>query len=121
MAAGIAALELIRDAGVWEQLEARALQLQQGLATAASRAGIAICQTRVGTMFTTFFGSLQPRDWSSVKQADTERFGAFFRLMLDRGIYLAPSQFEAGFLSIQHDEKIIAGTIAAAESAFQAL
>jgi glutamate-1-semialdehyde 2,1-aminomutase len=121
MAAGIAALQLIRNAGVWEQLEARALQLQQGLATAASQAGVAICQTRVGTMFTTFFGSLQPRDWSSVKQADTERFGAFFRLMLDRGIYLAPSQFEAGFLSIQHDEKIIAGTIAAAESAFQAL
>ena len=121
MAAGIAALDLIQDDVVWEQLEARAEQLERGIAAAASKAGVSICQTRVGTMFTTFFGYIQPRDWNAVRQADKQRFGGFFRNMLERGVYLAPSQFEAGFLSIRHDESVIARTLEAAEEAFAAL
>jgi glutamate-1-semialdehyde 2,1-aminomutase len=121
MSAGIAALELIHAHGVWEELERRALQLETGIAAAAGRAGIPICQARVGTMFTTFFSETRPVDWSTVKQADTGRFGRFFRGMLENGVYLAPSQFEAGFLSTQHTEAVIAATIEAAEKAFAGL
>ncbi len=121
MAAGIAALDLIWDDKVWTELERRAAQLEQGVAAAAGRAGIPICQTRVGTMFTTFFSDVQPRDWNTVKSADKARFGAYFRSMLENGVYLAPSQFEAGFISIQHAEAVIGRTIEAAEKAFAAL
>jgi glutamate-1-semialdehyde 2,1-aminomutase len=121
MAAGTAALDLIWDDKVWAELERRAAQLEQGIAAAASKAGIPICQTRVGTMFTTFFTETEPQDWNSVKEADTRRFGAFFRKMLENGVYLAPSQFEAGFISIRHDEQVIGRTIEAAEKAFAEL
>ncbi len=121
MAAGIAALDLICEKHVWDDLEARARQLELGIAAAAENAGVPIRQRRVGTMFTTFFTEVEPTDWSSVKQADTDRFGRFFRSMLENGVYLAPSQFEAGFLSIEHDEHVISETIAAAEKAFASL
>jgi glutamate-1-semialdehyde 2,1-aminomutase len=117
MSAGIAALELIRGVQVWEDLEARARQLETGIAAAARRAGIPIQQTRVGTMFTTFFSGIEPRDWGTVKLADKARFGKFFQKMLENGVYLAPSQFEAGFLSTMHDESVIDATIRAAEKA----
>ncbi|MCG2786026.1 MAG: glutamate-1-semialdehyde 2,1-aminomutase [Anaerolineae bacterium] len=120
MSAGIAALSLIRDEKVWEQLEARARQLETGIASAAQKAGVPVRQTRVGTMFTTFFSETEPRDWNSVKIADKVRFGKFFQKMLENGVYLAPSQFEAGFLSTLHDEKVIAATIDAAEKAMKA-
>ena len=120
MSAGIAALSLIRDEKVWEQLEARARQLEAGIASAAQKAGVPVRQTRVGTMFTTFFSETEPRDWHTVKIADKVRFGKFFQKMLENGVYLAPSQFEAGFLSTLHDEKVIAATIAAAEKAMKA-
>ena len=120
MSAGIAALSLIRDEKVWEQLEARARQLEAGIASAAQKAGVPVRQTRVGTMFTTFFSETEPRDWNSVKIANKVRFGKFFQKMLENGVYLAPSQFEAGFLSTLHDEKVIAATIAAAEKAMKA-
>jgi len=121
MSAGIAALELIRGEEVWEKLEQAAGRLEAGIGEAAKRAGIPIQQTRVGTMFTTFFSETQPRDWESVKAADKAQFGKFFQKMLENGVYLAPSQFEAGFLSIMHDEAVIDATIAAAERAFAEL
>jgi glutamate-1-semialdehyde 2,1-aminomutase len=120
MSAGIAALSLIRDEKVWEQLEARARQLEAGIASAAQKTGVPVRQTRVGTMFTTFFSETEPRDWNSVKIADKVRFGKFFQKMLENGVYLAPSQFETGFLSTLHDEKVIAATIEAAEKAMKA-
>ena len=120
MSAGIATLSLIREEKVWEQLEDRARQLEIGIASAAQKAGVAIQQTRVGTMFTTFFSETEPRDWNSVKVADKVRFGKFFQKMLENGVYLAPSQFEAGFLSILHNETMIAATADAAEKAMQA-
>jgi glutamate-1-semialdehyde 2,1-aminomutase len=121
MSAGIAALELIRENKVWEALEARAQQLETGIAAAAQKAGVPIRQTRVGTMFTTFFSETEPRDWSTVKTADKTRFGKFFQKMLENGVYLAPSQFEAGFLSTCHDETVIAATLEAAEKALKSL
>jgi len=120
MSAGVAALSLIRDEKVWEQLEARAQQLETGIASAAQKAGVPVRQTRVGTMFTTFFSETEPKDWHTVKIADKVRFGKFFQKMLENGVYLAPSQFEAGFLSTLHDEKVIAATIEAAEKAMKA-
>ena len=121
MSAGIAALELIREKKVWDELEARARQLETGIAAAAAKAGIPVRQTRVGTMFTTFFSETEPKDWSTVKIADKVRFGKFFQKMLENGVYLAPSAFEAGFLSICHSKDIIAATIDAAEKAIQGL
>jgi glutamate-1-semialdehyde 2,1-aminomutase len=119
MSAGIPALDLIRDDNVWQQMEARGRQLDAGIESAAKKAGVPIQQTRVGTMRTTFFSETRPVDWSTVKVADKVQFGKFFQKMLGNGIYLAPSQFEAGFLSIVHDENTIAATIAAVEETFK--
>jgi len=115
MSAGIAALNLICDPKVWDELEARGLQLDAGIESAARKAGVPIQQTRVGTMQTIFFSETKPRDWNTVKCADKVRFGKFFRKMLENGVYLAPSQFEAGFISITHTDEVIDATIAAAE------
>src|SRR5690349_5363251 len=121
MSAGIAALDLIRDDKVWEEMEACSQQLDAGIESAAKKAGIPIQQTRVGTMRTLFFSNIPPVDWNTVKVADKVRFGKFFQKMLENGVYLAPSQFEAGFISILHDEEIINTTIVAVESAFKSL
>lgn len=119
MSAGIAALDLIRDRRVWDVMEECGGQLDQGIELAAKKAGVPVVQTRVGTMRTTFFGEIRPVGWNTVKLANTGQFGKFFRKMLENGVYLAPSQFEAGFLSIAHDLEVIAATIRAAEAAFR--
>ncbi len=121
MSAGLATLSLLEERAVWDEMEKRAQQLEEGIALAAQKAGIPIQQTRVGTMFTTFFMEAEPRDWASVKTANRERYAAYFRNMLENGVYLAPSQFEAGFLSILHDEEVINQTIAAVEKSFKEL
>jgi len=90
-----------------------------GIASAAKQAGIPIQQTRVGTMFTTFFSETKPVDWNTVKVADKVSFGKFFQKMLENGVYLAPSQFEAGFLSILHSEGIIEDTLTAVTETFR--
>lgn len=118
MSAGIAALSLLREEKCWEKLERVAGRLEAGISSAAKQAGIPIQQTRVGTMFTTFFSETKPVDWGTVKAADKVRFGNFFRKMLENGVYLAPSQFEAGFISILHTDDIVDTTIAAAAEAF---
>jgi glutamate-1-semialdehyde 2,1-aminomutase len=105
VSAGIAMLRYLQShPEVYEILEARAAQL-----TASPPAGITI--NRVGSMFTFFFTKEPVTDWQTAKSADTERFRQFFHWMLDRGIYLAPSQFEAGFLSAAHTEQDIARTV----------
>lgn len=118
MSAGIATLNLLKAEGIWQNLEQAAGRLEAGISSAAKKAGIPIRQTRVGTMFTTFFSETEPRDWSTVKVADKEHFRKFFQKMLGNGVYLAPSQFEAGFISIMHNETIIEETIAAVMDAF---
>jgi glutamate-1-semialdehyde 2,1-aminomutase len=118
MSAGLATLGLIGDQKVWDEMEVRGAQLDAGIESAAKRAGVPVQQTRVGTMRTTFFSETRPVDWNTVKLADKVQFGKFFQKMLENGVYLAPSQFEAGFLSIVHDENVIAATLAAVEEAF---
>lgn len=119
MSAGIAALSLIRGDDSWEKLEQAAGRLEAGILSAAQKAGIPIQQTRVGTMFTTFFSETKPVDWSTVKVADKDKFGKFFQKMLENGVYLAPSQFEAGFLSIMHTDTIIDKTLDAVMETFR--
>ncbi len=118
MTAGIVTLKELRMPGVWPQLEAQSARLVAGLREAAEEAGVAARLNRVGTMFTTFFTDQPVTNWSSAKQCNTLRFGEFFRAMLEQGIYLAPSQFEAGFMSLAHGETEIGATIAAARQAF---
>jgi glutamate-1-semialdehyde 2,1-aminomutase len=112
VAAGLAVLRhLIANPGLYDQLEARGAQL-----TAWTPPGVTI--NRVGAMFTYFFTSHPVTDWESAKKCDTARFGKFFHFMLERGIYLAPSQFEAAFLSTAHSEEDIRQTVAAAKDFF---
>ncbi len=112
VSAGLAMLRHIRShPEIYAQLESRAARL-----TAAPPAGVTV--NRVGSMFTFFFNSGPVTDWESAKVSDTARFGRFFRLMLDRGIYLAPSQFEAAFLSAAHSEEDIDRTLDAARECF---
>jgi glutamate-1-semialdehyde 2,1-aminomutase len=121
MTAGIATLEVLAQPGIWQKLESAAASLQEGIGRTAQEAGVPIVSTRVGTMFTTFFTSQPVRDWPTVKTSDTQRFGRFFRAMLENGVYLAPSQFEAGFVSTAHTPEIIDRTIEAARRAFEVL
>ncbi len=121
MKAGITTLKILKQDGLWPKLEAAAAALTKGLESAAHKAGVPVQSTRVGTMFTLFFSNQKPRDWKSVKGADTAQFGKFFRGMLENGVYLAPSQFEAGFISTMHTDEVIASTLTAAEKAFAAM
>lgn len=121
MSAGLAALNLIRGDECWEDLDQAAGRLEAGISSAAKRAGIPVQQTRVGTMFTTFFSETKPIDWNTVKVADKVRFGKFFQKMLENGVYLAPSQFEAGFISTMHSDEVIDATVAAADIALKNL
>ncbi len=121
MTAGIVTLKALQRPGVWEQIEKAAADLGSGFASAAREAGVPVTQTRVGTMFATFFTEAPIRDWPSVKTSDTERFGKFFMQMLEQGIYLAPSQFEAGFMSAVHNDEAVERTIDAARKSFREL
>jgi glutamate-1-semialdehyde 2,1-aminomutase len=121
MSAGIATLGELKKDGVWEKLENAVASLGSGVKRAAESAGIPIQQTKVGTMFSTFFSEVPPVDWDSVKKADTARFGKFFSAMLENGVYLAPSQFEAGFVSIAHTPEVIEATVDAVEKAMKIL
>jgi glutamate-1-semialdehyde 2,1-aminomutase len=112
VAAGLATLQHLKaHPEIYKSLEARAATL-----CAAVPAGITV--NRVGSMFTFFFTDQPVTDYESAKRSDTKRFGRYFRAMLDRGIYLAPSQFEAAFLSAAHTDEDIAKTVAAAQEAF---
>jgi glutamate-1-semialdehyde 2,1-aminomutase len=114
VAAGLAMLRhLKRHPAIYDRLETRAAAL-----CAAAPAGITV--NRVGSMFTFFFTDGPVTDYASAKRSDTARFGRFFRAMLERGVYLAPSQFEAAFVSAAHTEDDIRQTIAAAREAFSA-
>jgi glutamate-1-semialdehyde 2,1-aminomutase len=121
MAAGIATLELLHDPSVWERLERAGARLVSGLEEAASAAGVPLQCARVGTMFGFFFADAPVTDWESAKGADTRRFGHFHRAMLERGVYLAPSQFEAAFLSTAHGDAEIDRTIESADEVFGGL
>jgi glutamate-1-semialdehyde 2,1-aminomutase len=121
MTAGITTLKALQAPGIWERLEAAAARLEAGLTEAARAAGVPVTVNRSGTMFTAFFAHGPITNWATAKAADTQKFGAYFRLMLEAGVYLAPSQFEAGFLSTAHGEAEIAHTLEAAGQALKAM
>ena len=121
MAAGIATLTALKQPGLWQQLEAATATLVAGVGAAARDAGVPVQQTRVGTMFCTFFSDQPVYDWQTVAQSDTDRFARFFRALLAHGVYLPPSQYEACFLSTAHGADEIARTLTAAERAFEAV
>ncbi|MBK6710649.1 MAG: glutamate-1-semialdehyde 2,1-aminomutase [Chloroflexi bacterium] len=121
MTAGIETLKAIQEPGVWAKLENTGAQLIDGLTGAAKKAGIPISTDRVGTMFGLFFQPGPVVNWETAVQSDTKRFGRYFQAMLDKGVYLAPSQFEAGFISTAHGPTEIEATIAAAEQVFASL
>jgi glutamate-1-semialdehyde 2,1-aminomutase len=119
MAAGYATLHYLREnKNVYAKLDKLAGDVVEGLASAAKDAGVTICQNRVGSMFTLFFAAGPVTDWTSAAQSDTTAFGRFFRAMLENGIYLPPSQFEAAFMGAAHTEPDVAQTVAAAKQAF---
>jgi len=113
MTAGIATLGVLREPGVWDELERSGARLEAGLSTLGGGVQVA----RAGTMFGVFFADAPVTSWESARRADTSRFAAFHNAMLERGVYLAPSQFEAGFLSTEHGEAEIDATVAAARDA----
>jgi glutamate-1-semialdehyde 2,1-aminomutase len=121
MTAGIETLKLLAEPGTYQRLEEKSARLAAGVGAAADAAGIAVFQTRVGSMFCTFFSAERVVDYSSAKKSDTDRYGVFFRAMLENGVYLAPSQFEAGFLSLAHSDEDIERTVQATEAAFARL
>ena len=121
VSAGLATLKQLRAKGIYKNLDARAATLAKGIGEAAKKFGITLTQTRVGSMLTSFFTPGPVVDWNSAKRSDTKRYGQFFHLMLDQGIYLAPSQFEAAFLSTAHTSSDIEKTIRAAHTAFKNL
>jgi glutamate-1-semialdehyde 2,1-aminomutase len=123
MAAGCAMLKQLRDRKeeIYPQLETLSGQLVEGVAAAAREAGAALCYNRVGSMFTWFFTKGPVTDWDSASKSNTEAFGKFFRSMLDSGVYLPPSQYEAAFLGAAHTEEDVQRTIATAKQAFEAV
>jgi glutamate-1-semialdehyde 2,1-aminomutase len=122
MAAGLTTLDLIDEAGFYDRLSARTEALTDGLDEAADAAGVPLATTRLGGMFGFFFTDQAPvRSYEQVMACDGDRFKRFFHGMLDAGVYLAPSAFEAGFVSAAHTDDDIAETIAAAREVMAAL
>ena len=119
--AGLATLKQLRAKQVYKKLEERSALLAEGIGKEAKQAGIPLVQHRVGSMMTSFFTSEPVVDWNSAKRSDTKRYGEFFHRMLEQGVYLAPSQFEAAFLSTAHTPADIERTIKAARVAFKNL
>jgi glutamate-1-semialdehyde 2,1-aminomutase len=121
MTAGIETLQVLRQPGAFEEVEQKAAELAQGIGEAAEEAGVAIFQTRVGTMFSSFFTSEPVVDYATARRSDAVFFGRYFHAMLERGVYMAPSQFEAGFISLAHSPEDIDHTVEAAREAFEAI
>lgn len=118
VAAGMATLNIVRQAGFYEQLAARAEQLTKGFEAAAKKAGIPFSTDFEGGMFGLFFSEQAPQSFAEVTASRVDLFPAFFHGMLDEGVYLAPSAYEAGFISAAHTVEDIDATIAAAERVF---
>jgi glutamate-1-semialdehyde 2,1-aminomutase len=117
MVAGMETLKATRVPGFYDRLEALSARLEAGLSEAAREAGVPLAVNRVGAMMCGFFTSRPVRDFATALTSDTTRYAAFFHEMLDRGVNLAPSQFEALFVSAAHTERDVDETIAAAREA----
>lgn len=121
MAAGLATLALLQERGVYDRLESLSAALSEGLLKVARRAGVPVQINRVGSQMTLFFNEGPVNDYRTALQSDTVRFGKFFLAMLQRGVYLPPSQYEAFFLSTTHSDEDIEVTLRAAKGALRVL
>jgi glutamate-1-semialdehyde 2,1-aminomutase len=119
MAAGIATLDALAEPGAYETLERLSQRLERDLAAAIAESRVPARVQRVGSMLSLFFSAEPVTDYASARRCDTAAFGRFFHGMLERGVYLPPSQFEAWFVSLAHDEKDIARTVEAARWAIR--
>ncbi len=117
VAAGLATLRALREGDVYRRLDSLGAELERGLVAAAGKAGVPLTVNRVGSMLTGFFTDKLVTDYATAKRSDAARYGRFFHAMLARGVFLAPSQFEAAFVSLAHrDADIVAAAEAAAQS-----
>jgi glutamate-1-semialdehyde 2,1-aminomutase len=121
VAAGLKTLQLIQAPGFYERLSAQTARLADGLAAAARDAHVPFSADALGGMFGLYFSERVPASFADVTRCDVPRFNAFFHKMLDAGVYFAPSAYEAGFVSIAHDDAVIDATVEAARGAFAAL
>ena len=121
MTAGLVTLRRLRDSSVYEQLDNASRKLWEGLSAAAQEAGIKSVINRVGSMWTSFFTDEPVSNWETANRSSRERYAKFFHGMLEEGVYLAPSQFEAAFVSLAHTEEIINQTIEAAKRALKTI
>ena len=121
MAAGIATLERLMEAGSYDRLETQSARLADGLLAAARDVGLPVFGTRVGSMLGLFFREGPVQNADDARGSDMDRFARYHQAMLERGIYLAPSQFEAAFVSLSHDDEVIDRTIGAAAEVFREL
>ena len=120
MAAGIETLKILRsDPSLYQKLEEKSAKLEQGFQKIILHYGLPLTQNRIGSMFTLFFTKIRVRDYETAKTSDTKKFGIYFNEMLHNGIYLAPSQFEAAFVSMSHSDEDIKRTTEAAEQALK--
>ncbi len=120
MAAGLAQLETLDDVNAWERLEERSAQLENGLCGILDEMGLSLALNRVGSMLTLFFTEDPVTDFESATRSDTKRYARFFRSMLDRGVHLPPSQFEALFVSLAHDTEDLDRTLEATRHSLKA-
>jgi glutamate-1-semialdehyde 2,1-aminomutase len=120
VAAGLATIRALADRQTYARLETLGARLEQGLREGARKASVPLTVNRVGSMLTAFFCTGPVRDYASARQADTTRYARFFQAMLARGVYLAPSQFEAAFVSLAHSEADLVAAAQAAAEAFNA-
>ena len=121
MAAGLATLALVEAPGFQQGVEATTKALVAGLAAEAKKAGVVFAAQSIGSMFGLYFRAAPPTSFAEVMQCDRERFNRFFHEMLARGVYLAPSAYEAGFVSAAHGAAEVEATLAAARAAFAAI
>jgi glutamate-1-semialdehyde 2,1-aminomutase len=121
MTAGLVTLRRLREKSVYEQLENSSRRLCEGLSATARDAGVRTVTNRVGSMWTSFFTDEAVVDWQTANRSSREHYAKFFHAMLEEGVYLAPSQFEAGFVSLAHTDDIIEQTIDAARKSFSSL
>ena len=120
VACGLATLKLIQQPGFYETLSARTARLMRELGDVGRAAGVPFCTDAVGGMFGLYFAESVPASYAQIMATDKNAFNAFFHAMLDRGVYLAPSAYEAGFVSAAHDDAVIDATVEAARAAFAA-
>jgi glutamate-1-semialdehyde 2,1-aminomutase len=120
VAAGLATVRALAEPAVYARLDALGARMERSICEAAGRAGVPVTVNRVGSMLTAFFTDGPVTDYQSARRSDTARYARFFHAMLARGVYLAPSQFEAAFVSLAHSEADLAATAEACAEAMAA-